>query len=72
MAEVVNGLVKFQIGLMASSPTSAAVFVTVLDCLIVYAASLYLRRKAGHGEMTVVVIAITVVVLAVLEFMVGA
>lgn len=69
MGDIINTLINYQIGLFASGPAAAVIFVTTFDCLLVYALSFLARRKVSQAEMSLVLFAIFLVIMVVLEFM---
>lgn len=71
MKEIINWLITTQISVMASSPQAAIAFVTVLDCLAIYAFTLSLRKRVGTVELSVFAFGIVVIVLVVLELIQG-
>lgn len=72
ISTVIDSAINMQINLFASSTTMAAVLVTVLDCLAIYAFTLPLRKKTGQTEFTVFLFATVLIVLVVLELIGGA
>lgn len=72
ISTVIDSAINMQINLFASSTTMAAVLVTVLDCLAIYAFTLPLRKKTGQAEFTVMLFATVLIVLVVLELIGGA
>ena len=72
ISAVIDTAINMQINLFASSTTMAAVLVTVLDCLAIYAFTLPLRKKASQTEFSLLLFATVLIVLVVLELLGGA